>query len=165
MKKLQLLFASFIITLCFQSIKAQAHTAQKEIHGTEKHIMLNEGNLEWKAGPASLPPGAQMAMLEGDLTKPAAFTLRLKLPGNYKIGPHFHPAIEHVTVVKGNFHMGTGKDFNKSTATRIMKGGFTTMPIGQVHYAFTGGETIIQLHGVGPWGITYVSEADDPRKK
>ena len=24
---------------------------------------------------------------------------------------------------------------------------------------------VIELHGTGPWGVTYVNEADDPRKK
>ena len=29
---------------------------------------------------------------------------------------------------------------------------------------FVEGETILQLHGKGPWTITYVNPADDPRK-
>jgi hypothetical protein len=32
------------------------------------------------------------------------------------------------------------------------------------HFAWTKGETVVQLHGTGPWGITYVNEMDDPRK-
>ena len=27
------------------------------------------------------------------------------------------------------------------------------------------GETVIQVHGVGPWSIIYVNPADDPRNK
>jgi hypothetical protein len=26
-------------------------------------------------------------------------------------------------------------------------------------------ETVIQLHGVGPWQINYINPADDPRKQ
>jgi hypothetical protein len=34
------------------------------------------------------------------------------------------------------------------------------------HFALAKGETtIIQLHGVGPWGLIYVNPADDPRNK
>ena len=33
------------------------------------------------------------------------------------------------------------------------------------HFAWTSGETIVQLHGTGPWGVTYLNPADDPRKQ
>ena len=33
------------------------------------------------------------------------------------------------------------------------------------HFAWTTEETIIQLHGTGPWGINYVNPKDDPRKQ
>jgi hypothetical protein len=26
-------------------------------------------------------------------------------------------------------------------------------------------ETVVQVHGVGPWAINYVNPADDPRKQ
>jgi hypothetical protein len=38
------------------------------------------------------------------------------------------------------------------------------MPKGMHHYAWASGETVVQLHGVGPFAITYVNAADDPRK-
>ena len=40
-----------------------------------------------------------------------------------------------------------------------------TMEANTNHFAWTTEETIVQLNGVGPWGITYVNPADDPRKK
>jgi glycyl-tRNA synthetase alpha subunit len=33
------------------------------------------------------------------------------------------------------------------------------------HFGFFNEETILQVHGVGPWAINYVNPADDPRKK
>jgi len=33
------------------------------------------------------------------------------------------------------------------------------------HFAWTKEETIVQVRGVGPWDITCVSPAHDPRKK
>ena len=32
--------------------------------------------IEWKTGPAALPPGARMAVLEGDPTKEGPFVVR-----------------------------------------------------------------------------------------
>jgi hypothetical protein len=37
------------------------------------------------------------------------------------------------------------------------------MPVGHTHFAWTDEETVVQLHSMGPWGITYVDPADDPR--
>lgn len=154
-----------ILILLSNTLQAQEHpSGQNEMNMAKEHIMLNEKTLQWKTGPASLPAGAQITVLEGDLSKPGPFTIRLKFPANYRVGPHFHPAIEHVTVVDGTFYMGTGKDFNASAATPIKKAGFALMPVGYAHYAYSKTKTIIQLHGIGPWGVTYVNDSDDPRK-
>jgi len=49
--------------------------------------------------------------------------------------------------------------------TALKPGGFAKMPKGMVHYAVFPEETVIQIHGQGPQGITYVNPADDPRKQ
>ena len=36
---------------------------------------------------------------------------------------------------------------------------------GSTHFYWARGETSVQSHGIGPWGVTYVNPADDPRKK
>jgi hypothetical protein len=131
-------------------------------HGHE-HIMINPGEMEWKDGPASFEEGSQYSLIEGNWTQEGPFTARIKMPAGFRISPHWHPAIEHVTVIKGSFHMGTGENFDKEKAKKLTVGGFAVMPIEYVHYAFTTEETIIQLHGIGPWGINYVNEEDDPR--
>lgn len=158
MKKLSSQTLLIFLILFSGILKAQDHSMTS-------HILLNKNKLVWKDGPPSLPKGAKIAILEGDMSKEGPFSVRLSLPANYKISPHWHPAIEHVTVVQGDFYMGAGENFNKGGATKLSAGGFAVMPIKYAHFAFTKGETIIQLHGIGPWGITYINEADDPRKK
>ena len=39
------------------------------------------------------------------------------------------------------------------------------MSAGMPHFVWTKEETIIQLNVEGPWSVTYVDPADDPRKK
>ena len=88
------------------------------------------------------------------------------LPANFKVGVHTHPVIEHVTVISGTFHLGIGEQFDPSKARAYTPGGVTIMPPGMPMYAFTTKEeTVIQVHGVGPWGINYLNPADDPNKK
>jgi len=123
----------------------------------------NPDDLKWSP-VGSLPYGAEVAGLDGDMTKKTEFTVRLRLPPNYKVPPHFHPADEHVTVIDGSFYVGMGDTFDEAAAKEMKTGGFHSIPKGTRHYAFTKGAAIIQLHGNGPWGITYVNPADDPRK-
>lgn len=130
------------------------------------HAMVAPGTLTWKEGPPSLPKGAKFAVLEGNPSKSGEFTMRLKVPANYQIAPHWHPAIEHVTVISGSFYMGLGEKFDAAKARKMDVGGFAAMAVGSRHFAFTKDDSaIVQLHGMGPWGITYVNPTDDPRKE
>jgi hypothetical protein len=156
MKSFSIFSIFVLLTFIIGSIPVSAQ------HGDD-HIMINPEEMKWKGGPASMEDGAQYTLIEGDWTQPGPFTARIKMPAGFKISPHWHPAIEHVTVIKGSFHMGTGEKLDKDRAMKLTVGGFAVMPIEYVHYAFTTEETIIQLHGIGPWGINYVNEEDDPR--
>jgi mannose-6-phosphate isomerase-like protein (cupin superfamily) len=129
------------------------------------HTTVIPADLKWGDGPASLPPGTKAAVLEGDPAKAGLFTLRLMLPANYKIPAHWHPADEHVTVLSGAFIMGLGDKLDEKQSKPLSAGGFAHIPPKTNHYAFTKVETVIQLHGMGPWAINYVNPADDPRKK
>lgn len=132
-------------------------------HTSADHIMVVPNDIKWTDAPPSLPPGAKVAVIEGDPKADGLFTMRLKFPSGYKIKPHFHPVDEHITVISGSFHMGLGEQYDEKTARKIVTGGFAVMNTGTRHYAFTTQEAIIQLHGKGPWGITYVNPVDDPR--
>ena len=129
------------------------------------HSLLKSADIKWTDGPPSMPPGAQIAVIEGDLKKAEPITFRLKLPANYKIAPHTHPAIEHVTVVSGTFYMGAGDQLDREKAVALSPGSFAAFQPGHSMFAWTEKETVIQVHGVGPWGIAYINPVDDPRKK
>ena len=90
---------------------------------------------------------------------------RGEVPAGYKVAPHSHPNDENVTVISGMFHLGIGEKFDESKGQAIKPGGYAQTPKGVKHYAWSSQETVIQLHGVGPGGFTYVNLADDPRKK
>ena len=128
------------------------------------HMMARPADLKWAAIP-SLPAGAQIAVIEGPLNEAGPVTFRLKLPANYEIPAHSHPAIEHVTVITGTFNMGTGDKLDRSKTMPLSAGSVAIMQPKTNHYGWTKEETIVQIHGIGPWGVTYVNPADDPRKK
>ena len=129
------------------------------------HGLIQPSEVTWGAAPASMPPGAEGAILQGDPAKPGPFTLRLKLPDGYRIPAHYHPAIEHITVIQGTFVLAMGEKADVATEKALGAGSFAFMPAGMRHSVRAAGETIVQLHGAGPWGITYVNPSDDPRRK
>lgn len=130
------------------------------------HVMKQASEMEWKAGPDSLPPGVQMTVIDGSPKEKGPFTMRLKFPANFKVPPHWHTKDENLTILEGEFNMGMGDKFDESATHKIMPEGYIKMPAKTRHFAMSGPQgATLQLHGMGPFDITYVNKADDPRKK
>jgi quercetin dioxygenase-like cupin family protein len=128
------------------------------------HVMVNPAELKWADAP-SLPPGVKVSLIEGQADQPVPFTLRLQFPADYQLPAHWHPAIEHVTVLSGTINMGMGDTLDKTRTTALPAGSIVIMQPHTNHFLWTAEETTVQVHGVGPIAITYVNPADDPRKK
>lgn len=128
------------------------------------HVIVAPDELQWTDVP-SLPPGAKLAVIEGPMDEAVPFTFRIKLPANYEIPAHWHPAIEHVTVMSGALNMGFGDKLDTSKTQSLAAGSVAIMQPKTNHFAWIKTETIIQVHGVGPLVINYVNPADDPRRK
>jgi quercetin dioxygenase-like cupin family protein len=118
----------------------------------------------WKAGPPSLPKGAQMAVVSGDPAKKGPLVVRLKLPGNYIIPPHRQPMAENITVLYGVLNVGMGERLDKTRIKPYERGDHLSIPANTPHYVQIFRETIIQLNGTGPFAVEYVNPANDPRK-
>ena len=164
---------AFTLTACSDGggskITAQstrsASAASRHSEGAANAMMGND-TLHWGPAPDIFPKGAQFALVQGD---PGAagtiFTVRLRFPNGYVLAPHTHPEEEHVTVLTGTFLAGMGEDFSNDALVPIQSGGFMTMPKDQAHFARTVGITEVQVHGIGPFQLTYVHPEDDPRNQ
>ena len=130
----------------------------------DHHATVQPEALKWTQ-PAAYAKGAQLAVVKGDPTKEGMYVVRLKVPAGYKIAAHTHPNDENVTVLSGSFNIGTGDKLDESKGEKIKAGGYSFVAKGMKHYAWFTEETVLQLHGLGPQGITYVNPADDPRKQ
>jgi quercetin dioxygenase-like cupin family protein len=115
--------------------------------------------------PDALPPGAEMAVLQGDPSAPGElFTIRLRLPNGYILPPHWHPTDENVTVIKGTFLVGLGDVFDHHATLALHRGDFLSAPANANHFAQAKGRTEVQVHAIGPFTINYVNPNDDPRR-
>lgn len=126
---------------------------------------INASQLEWAPVPNFFPEGAQIAVLSGDPSKDGLYVVRVNMPAGYKIAAHNHPTTEMVTVISGDFHLGMGDKLDQEQSMLLTAGGFAEAPAGMNHFAWTSSPTVVQVHGQGPFAITYVNPADDPRSK
>lgn len=149
------------------SVVALATPQAKKETGTKPadHGLFTPGDVKWEDAPNALPAGAKLAVLEGDPSKEDLYTMRLEMPDGYQIPAHWHLRIEHVTVISGTFNLGMGEKFDKSAGRAMPAGTFGFLAPQMRHFAWATGETVIQLHGMGPWEIVYVNPAHDPRNQ
>jgi len=131
----------------------------------DAHKIVSAQEIKWVPAPPSVPPGAQVAVLYGDPSKEGMFSFRIKFPSGYVVPPHRHPQPEIVTVISGTFRLGMGEKADKSKTHALPAGSFFAFLPGMAHFAFVDEDTVIQLNSTGPWGLTYVNPADDPRNK
>ena len=128
------------------------------------HTLVTPSELQWKDA-AGLPPGTKITVIEGPMNEAVPFTVRIKFPAGAKIPAHWHPAIEHTTVLSGVLNMGVGDKLDESKTRPLPVGSISIMQPKTTHFVVFNEETVVQVHGVGPWEINYVNPADDPRKK
>lgn len=104
-----------------------------------------------------------MAVVSGDPGKAAPFTVELSMPDGYRIPPHFHPTDETVEVKKGTFLVGMGDTLDLATTKTMKVGAKGQVPAEHHHYAAARGATVVSVTAIGPFAMTYVNPADDPR--
>jgi quercetin dioxygenase-like cupin family protein len=132
---------------------------------TAAHVMMTAADIKWGEPPPIFEKGATFTVMSGDPGQPGLFVVRLKMPAGYKIAPHWHPTDEHVTVLSGTFALGMGETFDKAKMSDLPAGGYALLPAEMRHFALAKTDAIVQVHGMGPFSLTYVNPADDPSKR
>lgn len=129
------------------------------------HVMVPPSAMKWE----SLSEGAEVVVLAGEPFNQKAvgvpFVFRVKHKDGFELKPHWHPMDERITVISGTMLLGTGDEFKTDPAhvTELPAGSYAFMPKIMRHYFVTRGETIAQFEGIGPFRMTFVNVADDPR--
>ena len=122
-------------------------------------------NIKWVDAP-SIGPGAKTAVIDGDPKSTGPFVMRLKVPPKTTIKMHTHPADENVTVLSGTFYFAATDKLDTKMAKAFGPGSYFSIGKGKPMFAYTSDkEAVLQLHGNGPWGITYLDQKDGTAKK
>lgn len=133
--------------------------------GAEEYTAVMPDNIMWKDAP-SIGPGAKTAIIDGDPKSSGPFVMRLKLAPKSKIGVHTHPTDENVTVLSGTLYFADGDKFDAKRTKPFGPGSYFSIGKGKPMFAYTmDDETVLQLNGIGPWGLTYLDGADSSAMK
>jgi quercetin dioxygenase-like cupin family protein len=144
---------------------AQSASQTPGTSSSSQHVAVPSAQQKWGPAPPSLPAGAQVAILKGDPAQPGPFAIAIKMPSGYTVPPHWHPTDENLVVIEGSLALGMGDSVNAAAETTLDAGGYSFMPKEMHHYAKAKAATTFVLYGTGPFAITYVNPADDPRGK
>lgn len=87
--------------------------------------------------------------------------MRFKMPDGYKIAPHWHSNDEQLTILSGTFLLAMG-DRPGENVHAMQVGAYHFLPGKMHHSAESRGETLIEVHGIGPFDLHYLNPADDP---
>ena len=155
MKKNQL--GSVCAALIGIAIAATGVHGQEKKESAEAHKIVHFGDLKW----TPIMKGCELAAVAGDSSAEGApFVLRIRCADGVKIPPHWHPTDEHLTVLKGTFLVSTGESFDEAKLQTMNVGNFVTMPKEMRHFAMCKGETIVQVHGAGPFKVNWVTPSE-----
>ena len=130
---------------------------QEKKEAGDAHKIVHYGDLKW----TPIMKGCDLAGVSGDPNAESApFVLRIRCADGTKIPAHWHPADENLTVLKGTFLVGMGEAFDESKLQTMNVGNFIQMPKEMRHFALCKGETIVQVHGAGPFKVNWVNPAE-----
>jgi quercetin dioxygenase-like cupin family protein len=145
-----------VVLIAFALLTAGAYSQEKKESGAA-HKIVHFGDLKW----TPIIKGCDLASVSGDSdVEGAPFVVRLRCEDGAKIPAHWHPTDENVTVLKGTFLVGMGESFDEAKLQTMNVGNFVTMPKEMRHFAISKGETIVQVHGAGPFKVNWVNPAD-----
>lgn len=146
-----------LVVIAGIAVLAMAASSQEKKEGPEAHKIVHFGDLKW----APIIKGCDLAPVAGDMNAEGApFVLRIRCADGAKIPAHWHPTDENVTVLKGTFLVGMGESFDDSKLQTMNVGNFVTVPKEMRHYASCKGETIVQVHAMGPFKVNWVNPSE-----
>jgi hypothetical protein len=94
--------------------------------GAFKSILPED--IDWKQFPA-FPSSVRLAVVVGEPSEAAPYTIRVKVPCGVKLMPHKHPEDRVYTVISGVFYIGLGDQFDGDKVEAYPPGSVIVLPV------------------------------------
>ena len=120
-------------------------------------------DIDWKPF-AAFPPSVRLAVIVGQPSQNAPYTIRVRVPHGVKLMPHRHPEDRVYTVMSGVFYIGLGESFDPDKLEAYPPGSVVVLPGNTFHFHWAkSSEYVTQVTAIGPLGLEYFNAQDDPR--
>lgn len=169
------LLLSLLALIVWTGARTGERAQTRSANAKQSAMVVEPGSEKWGEVPAAALVGTpsvemggtlRLAVLQGDPSKAGrTYTLRLSCTDGLKIAPHWHPMMENVTVVKGAAAVGMGSKWDDAALKDVPSGGFFSVGPQMRHFAQCKGNTILQVHGIGPFVVNFVSANESERPK
>jgi quercetin dioxygenase-like cupin family protein len=131
--------------------------------GEEGFRSVLPDDIDWKPF-AAFPPSVRLAVIVGQPSQNAPYTIRVRVPHGVKLMPHKHPEDRVYTVMSGIFYIGLGERFDADKLEAYPPGSVVVLPGNTFHFHWAkSSEYITQVTAIGPLGLEYLNPEDDPR--
>ncbi|MEO6697729.1 MAG: cupin domain-containing protein [Gammaproteobacteria bacterium] len=157
--------AFLLLSLSTALYAQEKHTEPSQAILAKQAIQFTPTDFKWSDAPRSMPAGTRVQILEGNPAHSGLFTMRVKLPAQTTLMPHWHPQDERIMVLSGAVYVGFGNKADLGKARLFAAGSYYVNPAGLHHYTYFGEETVIQLTAMGPWEIHYLKTPETSKKK
>ena len=132
-------------------------------HGEDVFRAILPEDIEWKPFSA-FPPSVRLAVVVGQPSEAAPYTIRVRVPHGVKLMPHKHPEDRVYTVISGVFYIGLGDQFDAGKLQVYPPGSVVILPGNTYHFHWAkSSEYITQVTAIGPLGLEYFNAEEDPR--
>src|SRR5260370_27978584 len=139
------------------AVMATGIHSQEKKEGAAPPKILHFGDLKW----TPIFNGCDLAAVAGDPNAEGTpFVVRLRCVDGARIPAHWHPNDENVTVLKGTFLAGLGENFDETKMTSMNVGNFVMRRKERRNFGMSKGETIVQVHGAGPFKVNWVNPSE-----
>ena len=136
-----------------------AVSSQEKKEATEMHKIVHFGDLKW----TPIIKGCSIAAVQGDFNvEGQPFVLRFQCADGARVPAHWHPTDENMTVLRGTFLLAMGETFDESKLQPMNAGNYILIPKEMRHFGRIKGDTVIQVHGIGPFKVNWVNPAEVP---
>lgn len=152
---------SALLTISLLGAVPAVVAGQQPAPTADEMSMVRASALQWTA--LELPgfaPGLMMTVVHGNPEQAQPYTIRLKFPDGYSFPAHFHPNPENLTVLSGKFQLGHGEKPNDASLKEYEPGDYLFIPAKMAHFGRVSGETVVQLHGTGPFSVELAQPKD-----